>query len=144
MTEKGVYFIIGGVGGGETMKERLKQIRKELGMTQQAFADRLGIARGNIAAYEVGKNALSDAVISLICKTEFERGRINEDWLRNGVGEMFIQQTRDEQIEAFIGSMMADEEDSFKRRLISGLCALDETGWRVLENLLDSMQKKKD
>ena len=126
------------------MKERLKQIRKELDMTQQAFADRLGIARGNIAAYEVGKNALSDAVISLICKTEFDKGRINEDWLRNGVGEMFIQQTRDEQIEAFIGSMLANEEDSFKHRLISGLCALDETGWRMLEEFLDSIQKKKD
>lgn len=126
------------------MKDRLKQIRKELDMTQQAFADRLGIARGNIAAYEVGKNALSDAVISLICKTEFDKGRINEDWLRNGVGEMFIQQTRDEQIEAFIGSMLANEEDSFKHRLISGLCALDETGWRMLEEFLDSIQKKKD
>ena len=126
------------------MKERLKQIRKELDMTQQEFADRLGIARGNIAAYEVGKNALSDAVISLICKTEFDKGRINEDWLRNGVGGMFIQQTRDEQIEAFIGSMLANEEDSFKHRLISGLCALDETGWRMLEEFLDSIQKKKD
>ncbi len=124
------------------MKDRLKKIRKELDLTQQAFADRLGIARGNIAAYEVGKNALSDSVIALICKTDFEGRKINEDWLRNGNGEMFIEQTRDEQIEAFIGSMMADEEDSFKRRLISGLCKMDEQGWTVLENLLDSIQKR--
>ena len=62
------------------MNERLKKLRKSLDLTQQAFADRIGISRGNIAAYEVGKNAISDAVISLICR-EFD---INEEWLRDG------------------------------------------------------------
>lgn len=50
------------------MNERLKKLRKELDMTQQEFADRIGISRGNIGAYEVGKNAISNAVISLICR----------------------------------------------------------------------------
>ena len=50
------------------MNERLKKLRKTLDLTQQEFANKIGIARGNIGAYEVGKNAPSDAVISLICK----------------------------------------------------------------------------
>lgn len=66
------------------MNDRIKRIRKEAGLTQQAFANRIGIARGNISAYEVGKNAPSDAVISLICR-EFN---VNEHWLRFGDGEM--------------------------------------------------------
>ena len=66
------------------MNNRIKKIRKEVGLTQQSFANRIGIARGNISAYEVGKNAPSDAVISLICR-EFN---INEQWLRFGDGEM--------------------------------------------------------
>ena len=37
------------------MGERLKDLRKALGLTQQEFADRIGIARGNIGAYEVSK-----------------------------------------------------------------------------------------
>ena len=37
------------------MKDRLKLLRKELRITQQELADRVGISRGNIAAYEVGK-----------------------------------------------------------------------------------------
>ena len=122
------------------MKDRIKKIRKELDLTQQAFADRLSIQRNTIAMYEMGRTTPSDAIVRSICR-EFN---VNEDWLRNGVGEMFIQQTRDEQIEAFIGSMLANEEDSFKHRLISGLCTLDETGWRMLEEFLDSIQKKKD
>lgn len=121
------------------MKDRIKKIRKELDLTQQEFADRIGIARGNIAAYEVGKNAPSDSVISLICR-EFS---VNENWLRTGEGDMFMELSRDEQIEEFIGNLLQGEEDSFKRRLISGLTALDENGWKVLEDFLDSIQKKK-
>lgn len=121
------------------MKDRIKKIRKELDLTQQEFADRIGIARGNIAAYEVGKNAPSDSVISLICR-EFN---VNENWLRTGEGDMFMELSRDEQIEEFIGNLLQGEEDSFKRRLISGLAALDENGWKVLEDFLDSIQKKK-
>ena len=122
------------------MKDRIKKLRKGLDLTQQAFADRLGVKRNTVGQWECGINPLTDQTINSICR-EFN---VNEDWLRNGVGEMFIQQTRDEQIEAFIGSMLANEEDSFKHRLISGLCALDETGWRMLEEFLDSIQKKKD
>lgn len=122
------------------MNERLKNLRKALNLTQQEFADKIGIARGNIGAYEVGKNAPSDAVISLICR-EFN---VNEHWLRDGTGEMFVQMSEDEQIADFIGNLLKDEEDSFKRRLISGLAALDDNGWEVLEKFLDSIQKKGD
>lgn len=122
------------------MKSRIKKIRNELGLTQQEFADIIGIARGNIGAYEVGKNAPSDAVISLIC-TKFN---VNERWLRDGAGEMFIKMSKDDQIAEFVGNLLRDEEDSFKRRLISGLAALDDNGWDVLEKFLDSIQKNKD
>lgn len=125
------------------MNERLKKLRKSLDLTQQEFADKIGIARGNIGAYEVGKNVPSDAVISLICKTDFSRGRVNENWLRTGEGDMFTEMSRDEQIEKFVGDLLHGEEDSFKRRLISGLAALDENGWKVLEDFLDSIQKKR-
>lgn len=68
------------------MNERIKQLRKVLGLTQQEFADRIGVKRNTVATYEGGRNAPVDSVSSLICK-EFN---VNEEWLRNGVGEMFI------------------------------------------------------
>lgn len=121
------------------MKERLKKLRKTLDLTQQAFADRIGMKQNTIAQYEMGRTVPSDAIIFSICR-EFN---VNEDWLRTGEGEMFLEMSRDEQIEEFVGSLLKDEEDSFKRRLISGLAALDETGWKVLEDFLDSIQKKR-
>ena len=124
--------------GEYILKDRIKKIRKELDLTQQEFADRIGIARGNVGAYEVGKNAPSDAVISLICR-EFN---VNEEWLRNGTGEMFIVQTKAEQIASFAGDLLKEEDDSFKTRLISALAELDDDGWDFLEKFLDSIQKK--
>jgi len=67
------------------MKERIRKIRKHLDITQQEFADRLGVKRGAIANYEVGRNEPTDSVISLICR-EFN---VREEWLRTGEGEMF-------------------------------------------------------
>ena len=54
-------------------------------MTQQEFAERIGIKRNTIANYETGRNDPVDSVISLICR-EFN---VREEWLRTGEGEMF-------------------------------------------------------
>lgn len=78
------------------MHERIKEIRKYLNLTQQGFADKLGVARNNIAGYETGKRSPSDAVISLIC-TKFG---VNEDWLRTGAGDMFLPDP-DNELDAF-------------------------------------------
>ena len=73
------------------MEARLKAVRKAVGLTQQEFADRLGIKRGAVANYEIGRNDPIDAVISLICR-EFG---VNETWLRTGEGEMFAKAPTD-------------------------------------------------
>lgn len=122
------------------MHERLRKLRKTLDLTQQEFAEKLGVKRNTVAQWEIGRNEPSDAIILSICR-EFN---VNEEWLRTGKGEMFIQLSRNEEIAEFVGQLMSDEDDSFKKRLISGLAALDDNGWKVLEDFLDSIQKKGD
>ena len=76
------------------MKDRIRAIRKYFDLTQQEFADRLGIKRGAIANYERGRNNPVDSVVSLICR-EFG---VNEEWLRNGTGgpdNMFVPKMND-------------------------------------------------
>jgi hypothetical protein len=121
------------------MKERLRKLRKTLDLTQQEFADRIGSARDNIAGYETGRRNPSVAVISLIC-TKFN---VNEEWLRTGNGEMFIELTRDEQIERFVGDALKSEDDSFKKKFISMLAALDESDWEVLQKMVELLQQNK-
>ena len=121
------------------MNERIKELRKVLGLSREEFANKLGLkSRGKIENIELGRTSPDEPFLDLICKTY----NINPEWLRTGQGEMFLELSKDEQIEDFIGELLSDEEDSFKRRLISGLAALDENGWTVLEKFLDSIQKK--
>ena len=118
------------------MNERLKKLRKTLDLTQQEFADRLQIKRNTVATYEAGKSNPSDAAVSLI--------NVNEDWLRTGEGEMFIQMTRDEEIAAFVAKALRTEEDSFKKRFIAMLSALDESDWESLEKIALLLVDKKE
>ena len=122
------------------MKDRIKKIRKELDLTQQKFAEKIGVKQNTVAQYEMGRNIPIDSVISLICR-EFN---VNEQWLRDGAGEMFIERTRDEQIASFVGSIQASADDSFKKRFISMLSALDESEWEVLEKMTLMLHDKKD
>lgn len=116
------------------MKERLKALRKELRLTQQEFADRVGISRGNIGAYEVGKNAPSDAVISLICR-EFH---VNEEWLRAGNGEMFVEETPDEEFMRMAKAVASGdtETDRMIRRTLMYFYEMDDLGRKTLMNFV--------
>lgn len=98
------------------MNERIKQLRSRLGMTQQEFADKLGIKRGTLANYEIGRNKPIDAVISLICR-EFE---VNEVWLRTGEGgdeNMFAKLDEDDRFSINLGKLSTTENQLAKNML---------------------------
>lgn len=117
------------------MRERIKSLRKALGLTQQEFADKLGVKRGGIANYEIGRNEPADSVISLICR-EFD---VNEEWLRSGTGEMFIEKTEDEEISEMLADIQLSGGGSFKHRLAVALARLDDDGWKWLEEFVNSI-----
>lgn len=111
------------------MNERIKAVRTALGLSQQEFAEKIGIKRGAVANYEVGRNEPIDAVVSLICKTY----NVNENWLRTGEGEMFIQISRDQEIMDFVADTMQDDKDNFRRRFLLALSRLPEECWADIE-----------
>lgn len=111
------------------MKDRIKKIRKELDLTQQEFADRLKVGRNNIAGYETGKRSPSDAVISLICR-EFN---VNEEWLRTGQGEIFIELDKEDLLMQWAGKVLGSESTSFKKNFVKLLMTLTENEWGFLE-----------
>lgn len=84
------------------MRERLKQLRKTLGITQQEFADKIGIKRNSYANYETGRNTPIDAIILSICR-EFN---VSESWLRNGEGEMFKERSPSEEVGYYVEDLL--------------------------------------
>lgn len=124
------------------INERIRYLRKDkLDMTQEAFGSPLGLTRANIANIEAGRISVTERVIIGLC----DKYGVNEDWLRNENGEIFVELSREEYIAEFVGRILKDKEDSFKKRYVEMLSKLDEDGWEALENIAIAMgQIKKD
>ena len=114
---------------------RVRELRKSLNLTMEKFGEPLGVKKAAISNIENGTRNLTEQMLIAICR-EFN---VNEDWLRNGIGEMFIPLTRDEQIEEFMGDVLRDEEGDFRRRLISVLAQLTSDEWDLLEKKLNEI-----
>ena len=70
-----------------TQGERVKEIRKTLGLTLDKFGERIGLKKSALSLIENGKNILTDGNVLSICR-EYN---VNEEWLRDEVGPMFAQ-----------------------------------------------------
>lgn len=114
------------------MGERVKELRKALGLSGEKFGEKIGVTRSAISDIERGRNGLSDSNILAICR-EFN---VNEEWLRTGSGEMFKDMTLDEEIISFIGDIQWDASNTFKKRFISAIAKLNEEEWKVLEKII--------
>lgn len=69
------------------MKERLKELRKQLGLTMEEFGNNLGVRKTTISSLENGVNNITNQMAKLICTTY----NVNEEWLKTGNGDMFIE-----------------------------------------------------
>lgn len=127
------------------MKDRLKKLRKELDLTQQAFADKIGMKQNTIAQYEMGRTTPSDAIIFSICR-EFG---VNEKWLRSGEGEMFEELTNQQKILKYTALLLKDKDSAVAdaiQTLIVTYEQLDDTSKAVLEKIakqyIDNLKKE--
>lgn len=120
------------------LKDRIKKIRKEANLTQEKFAERLGLKRNTIATYETGKSEPMDNIIVSICR-EFG---INENWLRTGEGNMKKPLTRNQEIFNFANDVMELNDEKFKKRFVEALARLDERDWEALETIIDKLTKE--
>lgn len=117
------------------MKSRIKQIRKEIGLTQVDFGEKIGVKGNTVTNYETGLRNPTDAVILSICR-EFN---VNEDWLRNGTGEMFKE--KDGSFTELL-SELDDSDDDFIKSLIKVYMGLDEDSKEALRKIANGMSEK--
>ncbi|MCL2180411.1 MAG: helix-turn-helix domain-containing protein [Treponema sp.] len=65
--------------------QRIKDIRKALGLTQHDLSNDLKISQSHAGAMELGSRKVPERIIKMICFTY----KVNENWLKNGKGTMF-------------------------------------------------------
>lgn len=68
-----------------TQGERVKEVRKTLGLTLEKFGQKLGVTKAALSAIENGRRGLTEQMTISICR-EYN---VNYDYLTYGDGEMF-------------------------------------------------------
>jgi len=91
-----------------TQGERVREVRKNLGLTLEKFGDKIGMKKNSVSQIENGKNNVTDANIKAICR-EFN---VDYIWLTTGKGEMFVDS--DDDFLEKIDRIMAGENDARK------------------------------
>lgn len=122
------------------MQERIRIVRKNAGLTQSDFAERIGVKANTVTSYETGLRIPSDAVIISICR-EFG---ISESWLRTGEGEMLDQADPDTELAKIFGQIAGSDDDLIKA-IIKSYWMLDDKAavHKLVDRFLDEMNKKK-
>ena len=126
------------------MNERIRLLRKELGLNQSDFGNKIGVKQGTVAGYESVERTPLDAVVSSICR-EFD---VNEEWLRTGEGEMFEQMTEQQKLLKYTGMLLKDKDSAIVNAIQSFIVTyeqLDDTSKATLEKIaqqfIDNLKK---
>ena len=119
------------------MNERIKQIRKEFGLSQVEFGKRIGISDAAVSKIESGKNTPAETTIKLICK-EF---RISDVWLMKGEGPMKLDERPS--TDALVDQYMKDESE-FAKTIMKAFAKLPDKEWTELRELINKINELRE
>lgn len=101
-----------------TQGERIREIRKALGLTLEKFGEKLGVKKNSVSQLENGRNTLTEQMARSICR-EYN---VSYDYLIDGEGEMF-----DDLPETILDELCRQYDlDEFDRALVEMYIGLPE------------------
>lgn len=112
-----------------TQGERIREVRKALGLTLEKFGEKIGMKKNSVSQLENGKNSVTEHVVKAICR-EYN---VDYMWLTTGDGEMFID-TDDDFIER-IDRIMAGEDEA-RKSLFKFMLELSDEDIAALDRLM--------
>lgn len=113
------------------MKDRLLELRNRLNLNQVDFGEKIGLSKASISALEGGMRNITDRHIMLLTSNL----NVNEDWLRTGNGEMFIE--NDSTIIADLSNEYNLSE--FDKKIIEHYVNLDEKSRQAIKKEVVSL-----
>lgn len=100
------------------LADRILAIRKDSGLSQSAFGEKLNLSQNFVWMIEKGQREPSDRTISDICRVY----AINEIWLRTGVGEMKLPLSQNEQLAKIFAAVQVSDDE--RARLVKAFASL--------------------
>lgn len=120
------------------MNERIREVRKTLGLTMEKFGSRLGVKRNTVSQWESGTNNVPEQMIKSICR---EYG-VDYLWLTEGKGQMFLEMSRDDEVLKYTQDLLDDTDDevanSIKNFIVS-YYKMDDNSKSILRNLINEL-----
>ena len=122
----------------ESVNERIAFLIKDMGISRSTFADRLHISRPFASELCSGAKQPSDRTISDICRVFC----VSEAWLRDGVGEMYVRRSANEELAILVNDLMSDADESFRKRFVTALLELPPDLWSAFEKFVKDLAQK--
>lgn len=117
----------------DSIGARIKKIRKNANLTQQKFADKLGLKQNTVASYEIDRIIPSEMVKKSLCR-EFN---INLAWLQDGKGKMYIEDSLEERYSINVAKLQRTDDET----LIRWVNTIAETNPEALKEIESFMKK---
>lgn len=128
--------------------ERLKALRKALGMTQIEFAEIINSSNGHVSDMEKGRKNITDSTMDLL---ELKKN-VNTEWLRTGEGEMFLPVLEEDEVAAYVSELLEDNGENplyaIIKEIMHTYSELSPKSQEVIRDasakLLENLQKRKE
>ena len=117
--------------------ERIKMIRKDKGLSQTAFGDKLGASRDMISNIELGRVEPNGVIINLICSTF----NVNKEWLITGDGEIYTISKEDNDLSEAIAKISLSDNETLKR-IVTRLEMLEDKLLDSIDVIIDRLIQK--
>ena len=126
------------------MNDRIKAIRAALKLTQAGFGKRLGLSQNYIWMIERGDRTPSDRTLMDLCR-EFS---VNEVWLREGVGPMFVERSRRDDLFDYARRILGGDLSDTEAAVLAVMAETTPEEWELfaakVRAIVDGLDAKKE
>lgn len=123
----------------DQLKDRIKFIIEDIGITKTEFGRRIGVSQAFVSQLCSGTAKPSDRTIADICRVF----NVNEIWLRTGKGNMYSETAVEDAMLATF-SEAARSASTAKQRLLRAIARMPEECFPAIEQLLLEMVKENE
>lgn len=122
----------------QTIGDRISLVIKRSGLTKTKFAEQLNVSAAYISQMCSGARFPSDRTIADICR-EFN---VSEAWLRDGVGDMEVKRTMNQELALMVNELMTESDESYRKRFVAALLELPPEFWPELKRFLEKLAER--
>lgn len=116
----------------ETLAERIKQVRKDAGLSMETFGEKIGITKQSVSRIEKEQNAPAETTIRTICS----KFGVDYYWLTTGEGEPYI-----DDMDALIDELAIEKGyDEKTVTLLKKMFSLPPDAFDLVMNLIEKLK----